>query len=542
MPIARFQMPDGRVARFEVPDGTTPEQANAMASQYFAQPKQGKPKLAPEDVPGVGQTLIIGAGRTFDKIGDGLAQMYLSARGERSSLSGLKKNTEEKDALYKPLQEARPFATAAGESLPYMVAPVGVGGSVLATGGKLALSGALPGALEYGSLEDRAKKAALGAATAVTGGYLIPKVGSLAKASAGKLVRKVTGDISPEARALFAKAEEFGIPVNAAQLSDSKPLKVLQSTAEKLPLSGAGKARDAQQSAFNRAVSRQFGENTDKVTTDVYAAAKGRIGSEFERLSAKNSLKASDDLLGRLTSIQDEAARFGSDDSARAVRSSIDELLNKVDEAGNIPGRAYQSLDSKLGGLTKAGGEKAHFLGQLRETLRDAMDGSIAPADKSAWATARSQYRALKTVRDLVAKSTDGNVSPSLLMGRVNANNAGKEAMASGRGGNLGDLAKIGQRFVKDPVPDSGTAQRLWTLGGLTGLGSLAGLPAAALTAAGTVAAGRGVNKAINSPSVTRSLLEAGPSFAEILAANPGLLAINGGRFGGLLASQLANQ
>lgn len=27
MPIARFQMPDGRIARFEVPDGTTPEQA-----------------------------------------------------------------------------------------------------------------------------------------------------------------------------------------------------------------------------------------------------------------------------------------------------------------------------------------------------------------------------------------------------------------------------------------------------------------------------------------------------------------------------------
>lgn len=30
MPIARFEMPDGRIARFEVPDGTTPEQAQAM--------------------------------------------------------------------------------------------------------------------------------------------------------------------------------------------------------------------------------------------------------------------------------------------------------------------------------------------------------------------------------------------------------------------------------------------------------------------------------------------------------------------------------
>jgi hypothetical protein len=35
MPIARFEMPDGRVAKFEVPDGTSPEQAQTMATQYF---------------------------------------------------------------------------------------------------------------------------------------------------------------------------------------------------------------------------------------------------------------------------------------------------------------------------------------------------------------------------------------------------------------------------------------------------------------------------------------------------------------------------
>lgn len=33
MPIARFEMPDGRIARFEVPEGTTPEQAQAMIAR-----------------------------------------------------------------------------------------------------------------------------------------------------------------------------------------------------------------------------------------------------------------------------------------------------------------------------------------------------------------------------------------------------------------------------------------------------------------------------------------------------------------------------
>lgn len=34
MPIARFQMPDGRIARFDVPEGTSPEQAQAMMASY----------------------------------------------------------------------------------------------------------------------------------------------------------------------------------------------------------------------------------------------------------------------------------------------------------------------------------------------------------------------------------------------------------------------------------------------------------------------------------------------------------------------------
>ena len=38
MPIAKFQMPDGRIARFDVPEGTTPEQAQAMGESYASKP------------------------------------------------------------------------------------------------------------------------------------------------------------------------------------------------------------------------------------------------------------------------------------------------------------------------------------------------------------------------------------------------------------------------------------------------------------------------------------------------------------------------
>jgi len=59
-----------------------------------------------------------------------------------------------------------------------------------------------------------------------------------------------------------------------------------------------------------------------------------------------------------------------------------------------------------------------------------------------------------------VAKSPDGNISPQALMGRVTADGAGKVRMASDRGGDIGDLARIGQLFMR-ASPNSGTADRL---------------------------------------------------------------------------------
>ena len=43
MPIARFEMPDGRIARFEVAEGTTPEQAQTMIAQQVASPESSVP-------------------------------------------------------------------------------------------------------------------------------------------------------------------------------------------------------------------------------------------------------------------------------------------------------------------------------------------------------------------------------------------------------------------------------------------------------------------------------------------------------------------
>lgn len=393
-----------------------------------------------------------------------------------------------------------------------------VGTRLLAGGAKGAIARAGAGSAAFGASqpvltgETRLGNAAMSGAAGAAGQGVVSGIGALAQPAKAAL--------SPAVAALAAKAEAAGIPIRMDQLSDSRFVKTLASTLERLPFTGAGAARTEQQQAFNRAVSRTFGEDTPAVTQDVYAGAKRRIGNEFERLSSQNSLRMDDNLLARLAGVQDEVQRFGAADSSSAVRNALEELLSKVDDAGNIPGKAYQSFDSKLGKLTKAGGEKALYLGQVREAVRGAMDDSISAADKEAWQTARGQYRNLKTIRDLVAKEgADGNISPALLAGRINSSNAGKESMAMGGGGELGDLARIGRQFVRDPIPDSGTAGRLAAIGALGTGGYALGVDPQAmlLAAAGGATGGRALTALLNSPAGRNYMLKGSP-YANKLA------------------------
>lgn len=72
MPIARFQMEDGRVARFEVPDGTTPEQAQTIMAQHFA-----------------GGDTAVSAGKAINKATDSIPrQLGLTARYGLEGLGG----------------------------------------------------------------------------------------------------------------------------------------------------------------------------------------------------------------------------------------------------------------------------------------------------------------------------------------------------------------------------------------------------------------------------------------------------------------------
>jgi uncharacterized protein YukE len=282
------------------------------------------------------------------------------------------------------------------------------------------------------------------------------------------------------------------------------------------------------------------------VTPEVYGSAKSRLSNTFETLSQRNSLDVSPALIHELGNVSDEATRFGTTEAGNAVKSAIDEVMSKMDPAtGLVPGKAYQTFDSKMSRLMKGGDEKAIYLGRIREAVRDAMDASIAPADKAAWDTARSQYKNLKAVRDIVAKDgADGFISPAALMSRLNSTQAGKESMAAANRGELGDIARIGKQFVQDKIPNSGTAQRLLAqsvlTSGLVGSGYLSGADPqtiAGLALAG-MTSGRMANRLLNSPASGRAAVRGTTqTISDLLKAAPGRAAqITGGGTGMTIA------
>ncbi len=219
------------------------ERAELIALRRMAEleAKAGGAAAEVED-PGFLHSALIGSGRTFDRIGKGVRQLYYGATGNQAKQAELASDAATDDALYKPLQEARPWATGIGEALPSMVLPGAGGASLLANAGRMALAGAAPGLLEYGSAEDRIKRGAIGA----TAGTAVPLAGAAFKtgkslveplyvvgrsAIAGRTLNRAAGDGAAAARMARAAPLVPGSMPTAAQVAESGGIAALERSA-----------------------------------------------------------------------------------------------------------------------------------------------------------------------------------------------------------------------------------------------------------------------------------------------------------------------
>lgn len=427
--------------------------------------------------------------------------------------------------------EAHPVSATAGlvtGSVAPMIAGAGLApkafglaGSLLEKAGYGALTGGLiNGADSYvrtGNTKDAINDAVVGG----TIGAALPTVSR----GLGIAGRSLFGSADGAVQSLVQKANGMGIPIPFAQTSESPFVRKLSQMAGSLPGSGMGALSGEQQSAFNKAIANQFGESADRITPDVMSRAKSRIGNDFDSVAANSTIKFDPHLAGDLSGILHEADSVMDDSKLKVLHKQVGNILDKVTGAGEIEGDAYQGLTRKGTPLDRAMNDAdsnvKHYAGKIRESLDDALERHAPPEMLQKLLGARSQYKAMKTVEDLVEKSPTGDVSAPLLMNLVR-NSYGN--MAYGGGGKMADLARIGQRFIKAPA-DSGTptgmlALKLLGQAGLgLGGGAIAGYNSgydpvsmakgAALLPA-TVLGARGITTLLNRPAAVGSLLNRG--------------------------------
>lgn len=562
MPKYRITAPTGESYEVTAPDGATQDQVMAYVQSQHAQasspapaqdtPAQSDPSLMDQlrhsgamglrntvqgvmALPGVVNDAIVGGiNKGADALGLGPAwhgQTTAQALDTAMTAAGVP-NAQPQNGTERVVGRME-------QGMGGVLGGMGVGGALAGTGNATARSvgsmltsqpGAQVAATAAGTgLGGVAHEAGAGPKTelaaSLLGGLSPLAVEGTATAATGGLSR-LLGTPSAQTSRLAGLAQDAGIPLKASQVSESKVAKLVDSATGQVPFSGAQKFQASQQQAFNNAVGQTIGVNEKAITPEVFANAKKMIGNQFDTLAARNNMNITPDLVQKINALRANVAATGNVEANTAIDNAFQRIVNQQQNS-QLPGDAYKSLFSELGRMagTNANPDKAHFAGQLRDILAEGMDSSISPKDAQAWAKARAQYRDLKTIEPLMADAAanGGNISPAKLMGRVTANKSGKASVAQGTRGQLADLAAVGQRFLKETIPDSGTARRTAVNDVLKGVAR--GAAGTAVTGAAylnPVATGLGAAAATGISRQVQNILKS-PRLVDTLLKNPRL-------------------
>lgn len=396
-----------------------------------------------------------------------------------------------------------------------MAVPVGGGARAASYLGRAApyvaaaaRGGAFAAAQPVATGESRGENAAAGAAWGTLGQGVADVAAVGAKAAASRL--------GPVVRESIEAARAMGIPLNVAQTTNSGPIRTAQAVTKYLPFSGAAKAAQRQQEAFNRAIGKTFGADSAVLSDDVMKAARQKLSQQFDDIYSRNDVAITPDTVRRLAEVERRAFQDMVPEEAAVIRNQVNKILEQAGD-GSMNGRMYQSIRTSLQKAEKSGGNIGRIVKEVRNELDDAAAQSIRTADAAALKRVRSGWANLRTTEDALGQvaGASGNVRPAALYPLIR----------KGATPEMRVLAKVGQNVLKEGVGDSGTAQRAMYQNMMTGG---AGLAASAAGLGKLVAGGALLGRALNSKTAANLLQQGRPSaaLAKVAKAAPRVLPV----------------
>ena len=269
--------------------------------------------------------------------------------------------------------------------------------------------------------------------------------------------------LNQDQRILARKAEQLGIKLDPAQTSGNRALGYLDSALNDIPFtSGAQKLKnETQYGQVNRAISRTFGADTDKLSNELFQSHQKIIGDEMNEIAGRNVIDLDEDLItglvGTVKKIADESI---DPQKLKLVQNMTKDLLDARRD-GVIPGSIYRKFNTRItGAIDKyavSSPDLAHDLKALKDVVDEGASRSMDSVDLNRFGELRGLYSNLKTAeRSFV--DTEGAVVLSKLRGQINKGKGQED---------LKDIAKISDAFLRPP-PNSGTAPRNKTMEWLT--------------------------------------------------------------------------
>jgi hypothetical protein len=174
MPIAKIQLPDGRIARFEVAEGTTPEQVTAFASQNLGGLEKPEVAQDPSLLSKIGTATVEGLAGFTEGLGRaavGATQFGAEMIGQEEFAGRIGQQVAKEKELEKSDSTARKVGRFIGGIAPAL--PVGSGAGLVLGGLKGGVASELIDPTESGTIQERVKEVAIGGGLgAATGGLI----------------------------------------------------------------------------------------------------------------------------------------------------------------------------------------------------------------------------------------------------------------------------------------------------------------------------------------------------------------------------------